>query len=93
MSTLTYGEFVRLVVSLSIDIIEYVVPFLLLPVVGTLYAIIGFATSLYLYGWIGLLAALDLIPGLHIIPMNTVTWVVWFIVKRQNESMKHIIGE
>ncbi len=93
LSTLKYGEFVRLVISLSIDIIEYIIPILLLPVIGTLYAIVGFSTSMYLYGWIGLIAALDLVPGLYILPMNTVTWVVWLIIKRQNEATERLLGE
>jgi hypothetical protein len=93
LSTLTYGEFVRLVISLSIDLIEYIIPILLLPIIGTLYAIVGLSTSLYLYGWIGLIAALDLLPGLNILPMNTVTWVAWLFVKRQREVTERLLGE
>lgn len=93
LSALTYGEFVRLVVSLSIDLIEYIIPILLLPIIGTLYAIVGVSTSLYLYGWVGLIAMLDLIPGLNLLPMNTVTWAVWLIAKRQRETTERLLGE
>jgi len=93
LRTLTYGEFMRLVVSASIDAVEYVVPILSLPLIGDVFDIVGLATSLYLYGWAGLVSALELVPGLDLLPLNVLTWVVWIIIKRQREATERLLGE
>ena len=93
LRTLTYGEFMRLVISASIDAVEYVVPILSLPLIGDIFDIVGLATSLYLYGWVGLVTALELVPGLDLLPMNVLTWVVWIIIKRQREATERLLGE
>ncbi len=82
---ISYGEFMRLVTCLSFDAVEYVVPVLLTPFVGDLFDIIGLATSLYMFGWIGLASALELIPGLDLLPINTLTWLLWVISRRWGE--------
>jgi len=78
----SYGELIRLIICLTIDGVEYLIPILLTPFVGDLYDIVGLVTSIYMFGWIGLLSALDLIPGLDILPINTITWLVWMISRR-----------
>ncbi len=93
LRALTYGEFMRLVISASIDAVEYVVPILSLPLIGDIFDIVGLATSLYLYGWTGLVAALELVPGLDLLPLNVLTWVVWIIIKRQREATERLLGE
>lgn len=79
---ISYGEFIRLIVCVTIDGVEYVIPIFLTPFVGTIYSFVGLVTSLYMFGWIGLISALDLISGLDILPMLTITWVVWVLSKR-----------
>ncbi len=86
LRSLAYGEFIRLAVSASIDVVEYVVPFLSLPLIGDVFDIVGVATSLYLYGWAGLVAALEFVPGLDLLPLNLLAWLVWFVIKRQREA-------
>ena len=93
LSALTYGEFMRLAISASMDAIEYVVPILRIPLIGDIFDIVGLATSLYLYGWLGIVAALELVPGLDILPINVLAWVVWFIIKRQREATERLLGE
>jgi hypothetical protein len=93
LKTLTYGEFMRLVISASIDAVEYVVPILSLPLIGDLFDIVGLSMSLYLYGWTGLVSALELVPGLDLLPLNVLTWVVWIIIKRQKEATERLLGE
>ena len=83
----------RLVISVSIDIIEYVIPILLLPLIGDLFDVVAIAVSLYLYRWIGLISILELVPGLDLLPTNTLTWFAWFIIKRQKELTDRLIGE
>lgn len=79
---ISYGEFIRLIVCVAIDGVEYLVPILLAPIVGTIYSFVGLVTALVMFGWVGLIAALDLVPGLDILPMNTITWLVWVLSKR-----------
>ena len=88
---ISYGEFIRLVVCLSIDLVEYVIPFLLTPFAGDLYDIVGLAASLYMFGWIGLVSALDLVPGLDLLPMNTITWAIW-VLSRHWKDIQGAMG-
>jgi len=93
LTVLSYSEFVRLVISLSIDVVEYIVPVLMLPLIGDLFDIVGVATSIYLFREAGLLALLELVPGLDILPMNTIAWFVWLILKRQREAIEGLVGK
>lgn len=79
---ISYGEFIRLVVSLSFDVVEYIIPSLMTPFVGDIFDIVGLASSIYMFSWIGLFAALELIPWFDIIPINTITWLLWVVSKR-----------
>jgi hypothetical protein len=81
------------VISASIDVIEYIVPVLRIPLLGDIFDVVGLAISLYLYGWVGLVAILELVPGFDIIPVNCVTWLIWFILKRQREMAEHLSSE
>ncbi|MCJ7631239.1 hypothetical protein MUP77_02385 [Candidatus Bathyarchaeota archaeon] len=91
LSLLSPHELTCLIISLSVDIIEYIIPILMIGIIGTFYGLIGLATSLYLYKGVGAISALDIIPGLDILPMNTITWVVWIVLKRQKEAAERQI--
>jgi len=90
---ISYGEFIRLVVCLSIDVVEYVIPVLMLPLIGDLVDIVGLATSLYLFRLVGLIALLELVPGLDILPINTIAWFIWLISRRQGEVAERFLGK
>jgi len=93
LTILSYSEFVRLVISLSIDIIEYIIPVLMLPLIGDLFDIVGLATCLYLFRLVGLIALLELVPGFDFLPLNTIAWFVWLIIKRQSEAVEGLVGK
>ena len=78
----SYGELIRLIIVLTIDGIEYIIPILLTPFVGDIYDVVGLVIALYIFGWVGLFSALELVPALDILPINTVTWVIWIISRR-----------
>lgn len=82
---ISYGEFIRLIVCLTIDGIEYIIPMLLTPFVGDIYDMVGLVVSLYMFGWIGLISALDLVPGLDILPITTITWFIWVVSRRRKD--------
>lgn len=84
---LSYGEFIRFIVCLSLDGIEYFLPFLLTPFIGDIYDVVGLVTSLYMFRWIGLFSALELVPGLDILPINIITWLIWMVSRRRDDIM------
>jgi hypothetical protein len=93
LTILSYSEFVDLVICLSIDIVEYIFPVLMLPIIGDLFDLVGIASCLVLFRAVGLIALLELVPGLDILPMNTITWFVWLVLKRQREALEGLVGK
>ena len=85
---ISYGELIRLIVCVSLDLVEYFIPFLLTPFVGDIFDIIGLVTCLYMFRWIGLFSALELVPGLDSLPINVLTWVIW-VLSRRWENIKN----
>lgn len=86
---LFWDEILTLLVCISLDVVEYVFPLLLIPVAGDLIDIIGLSLCIYFFNWIGLISVLELIPGLDSLPIFTTTWLAWYILKRRRARMKH----
>lgn len=78
---LSYGEFKRLLICLCLDSVEYVLLFLM-PPLGEIFGVAALITSLLMFGWIGLLSGLDMVPFADILPINTITWFVWILRNR-----------
>jgi hypothetical protein len=85
LSIMTYSEFVKLITCISLDVVEYVIPFLLQPIIGDLLDIIGVATCIYLFRWVGLFAVLELVPGLDFLPINVFTWIIWYVLNHRDD--------
>ena len=85
LSIMTYSEFVKLITCISLDVVEYVIPFLLQPIIGDLLDIIGVATCIYLFRWVGLFAVLELVPGLDFLPINVFTWIIWYMLNHRDD--------
>jgi len=79
LSYMSYSEFTKLVICACLDIVEYVIPILLQPIMGDLFDLIGVLTCLFLFKWIGLISILELIPSFDVLPINIVTWIIWFV--------------
>ena len=75
---LSYGEFKRLLVCLCLDSVEYVFLFLM-PPLGEIFGVASLVISLLMFGWIGLISGLDMLPDADILPINTITWLVWIL--------------
>ena len=82
---ISYGEFVKLVVCVSFDVVEYIIPVLMTPFVGDVFDVVGLAASVYMFKWIGLFAVLELVPWFDILPINIITWIIWVLSKRGKE--------
>ena len=91
LSIMTYSEFVKLVVCISLDVVEYIIPLLRLPLIGDILDIIGLATCIYLFRWTGLIALLELVPGLDFLPINIFTWIIWFVLNHWEDLSYGII--
>jgi hypothetical protein len=91
---LYWDEVITLVVCISLDLIEYFFPMLMIPVSGDLVDIIGLSFCIFFFNWIGLVSILELIPGLDMLPIFTSTWLIWYFLKRnriktmQNDALK-----
>lgn len=85
---LFWDEMVTLLVCISLDVIEYIFPLLMIPVAGDLIDIIGLSFCTYFFNWIGLISVLELIPGLDALPIFTATWLIWYVLKRRKARMK-----
>jgi len=85
---LTEEELIGLVLCVSLDVIEYILRILILPVVGDIMDVAGIVSCIYLFRWIGILTLLELVPGADILPIYIITWLIWYFTKKWEESRK-----
>lgn len=86
LSIMTYSEFFKLVICIFFDVLEYMLPFLLQPIIGDVIDVIAILTCIYFYRWIGLFSLLELVPSLDFLPINVVNWIIWFgLQHRENK--------
>ena len=84
LESLSYGEFKRLMVCLCLDGVEYVF-LILMPTLGEIFGIAALTISLVMFGWVGLISALDIVPDADIFPINTIAWLIWFLMRHWND--------
>lgn len=82
---LTEGELLSLIVCILLDISEYVVTILVMPVVGDLLDILGTIACLLMFRLVGIISLLELVPGADIFPIFIITWMVWYYLKKRRE--------
>ncbi|MFQ6075443.1 MAG: hypothetical protein ACE5Z5_04825 [Candidatus Bathyarchaeia archaeon] len=78
-------EWVRLIVCVALDVVEYLIPHLLAPIFGDVLDVIGVVACIVMFGWMGLLASIELIPLADILPVYVIVWALWFFVRRFGE--------
>jgi hypothetical protein len=76
-------ELLFLGVCILLDISEYIVAILLLPLFGDLLDLAGIVASFVMFRWIGLVSVIELIPGVDILPIFITTWIIWYITKKR----------
>jgi hypothetical protein len=81
-------ELLFLIVCVVLDVSEYIVAILLLPRVGDFLDIVGIIACLVMFRWVGIMSFLELIPGADIFPIFIITWLVWYLLKKQREKEK-----
>jgi len=78
----TEEELLFLVICIVLDVSEYMITILLLPWVGDLLDIAGTIACLVMFRWVGVISLLELIPGVDILPVFIITWLVWYSLKK-----------
>ena len=81
----SYRELINLTICVFIDVLDYVIPILRLPLIGDLFDIMGLAIAVVLFWWMGVISLLEFVPSLDILPMSTVNWLAWIYSKRSRE--------
>ena len=85
---LNWDELVTILVCLSLDIVEYILPVLMVPLAGDVIDLTGVVFCVFSFGWLGLISLFEVIPGFDVLPIFTVTWLVWYILKRRNSRIR-----
>lgn len=81
-------ELLFLGVCILLDISEYIVAILLLPLFGDLLDLAGIVASFVMFRWVGLVSVIELIPGVDILPIFIITWIIWYITKKRVIPLK-----
>ena len=82
----TEKELISLVLCIMLDIIEYMAIILTMPVVGDFFDLIGIVACVIMFGWIGLVSLIELIPGADILPVFIVTWLIWYLYNQRKKE-------
>ncbi|MGD8566134.1 MAG: hypothetical protein PVF96_07275 [Candidatus Bathyarchaeota archaeon] len=79
----TETELLSLIICIILDVSEYMAAVLLLPLIGDFLDIVGFVACLAMFRLIGFMSLLELVPGLDILPIFIITWLVWYLVRKR----------
>lgn len=82
---LTWEEMSTLAVCLSLDLLEYLIPFMMTPIYGDIIDFTGIVFVFIFFNYYGALSILELIPGFDILPLFTLSWLTWYL---QSSSLK-----
>ena len=82
---LTWDEMMTLVVCLSLDLLEYLIPMMMTPIYGDMVDLVGIVFAFIFFNWYGIIPMIELIPGFDILPLYTITWITWYL---QSSSVK-----
>lgn len=76
-------ELLSLTLCLVLDISEYMVAVLAVPVIGDVLDVAGIVACLLMFRWIGVVSVFELVPGADIFPIFVITWVLWYFFARK----------
>lgn len=81
----TEYELLTLVICVILDISEYMFGVLLLPLYGDFLDIIGIVACFAMFRLIGVVSLFELVPGLDVLPIFIITWLLWYLTKKRKE--------
>lgn len=76
-------ELLSLVICIILDVIEYAAAVLTMPLIGDVFDVVGILFCIFMFRWIGLVSLTELLPGADILPIYIVTWLMWYLLKKQ----------
>ena len=85
---LTWEEMSTLAVCLSLDLLEYVIPFMMTPIFGDILDFTGIAFALIYFNMYGVISMLELVPGFDVLPIYTITWITWYLQDRRTQKQQ-----
>jgi hypothetical protein len=80
-------ELLSLVICIILDVIEYAAAVLTMPLIGDVFDVVGILFCIFMFRWIGLVSLTELLPGADILPIYIVTWLMWYLLKKQKISI------
>ena len=84
-------ELLFLSVCIILDVSEYMLAILWLPLFGDILDLAGIAVSVLMFGWVGVVALIELVPGADILPIFIITWIIWYLTKKRRRPKKTTI--
>jgi len=81
-------ELLFLSICVLLDVSEYIVAILLLPLFGDFLDLAGIFASVLMFGWVGFISIIELVPGADILPIFILTWIIWYITKKRATPIK-----
>ena len=92
---ITWEELTTLSVCLCLDLLEFVAPMLLTPVLGDILDLAGFLFCAVYFNVVGAISLLELVPGLDVVPFFSLTWLTWYLLRRRRlrQRLEEQLGE
>ena len=84
---LTIDELLFLILCVILDVSEYMVAILLLPLLGDFLDIFGIVACLAMFRWVGIVSLFELVPGADILPIFIITWLIWYFLKKRRKTI------
>ena len=75
----TWEDMSTLAVCLALDLLDYLVPFMAAPLYGDVLDFAGIAFCILFFNWMGSITILEIIPGMDILPIYSITWLTWYL--------------
>ena len=88
LTRLNWDELVTLLVCIGLDVMEYALPILMAPLMGDIPDLAGIAFCVFFFGWVGFVSLVELVPGLDVLPNFTITWLIWYLMKREKDQIR-----
>ncbi len=85
LTNLAWEAFTTLMLCLGLDFIEFLVPPLMAPVIGDILDLVGVVFCVFFFRVPGFITLLELIPGVDVLPIFTVAWLVWYLTKKRRD--------
>lgn len=92
---ISWEELMTLLVCLCLDLLEFVAPILLTPILGDMLDLAGFLFCAVYFNVVGAISLLELVPGLDVVPIFSLTWLTWYLLRRRRmrKRVEEQLGE